>query len=166
MLKRMGRHWYTAERYADAVEALVADAPGVFGLGADVIAGFPGETDADHRSTVALIERLPFTALHVFPYSPRPGTAATRLDGQVRRHVVAERAAELRALAAAKARRHEDRRAGGMADVIALEAGPDGRRGVTEDYLTIFLANPSVPRGTRWRARLVRQGTRLIATTP
>ena len=48
----------------------------VLGLGADVIAGFPGETEADHRGNAALVERLPFTYLHVFPYSPRPGTAA------------------------------------------------------------------------------------------
>ncbi|MDE3172106.1 MAG: radical SAM protein, partial [Gemmatimonadota bacterium] len=78
LLRRMGRHWYTPDEYAGRVECLTARRA-VFGLGADVITGFPGETDDDHARTVALCERLPFTYLHVFPYSPRPGTAATRL---------------------------------------------------------------------------------------
>ena len=81
VLRRMGRHWYTAESYRARLEWLAARLP-VFGLGADVIAGFPGETDADHQATLALVRALPFTALHVFPYSPRPDTAATRLGGR------------------------------------------------------------------------------------
>src|SRR5262249_32221584 len=97
VLRRMGRHWYTAASYAQRVENLAARLP-VFGLGADVMVGFPGETDDDHRATVALIESLPFTYLHVFPYSERPGTAALRLGEAVHPAVVAERSAELRQL--------------------------------------------------------------------
>ncbi|HVZ78703.1 MAG TPA: MiaB/RimO family radical SAM methylthiotransferase, partial [Gemmatimonadaceae bacterium] len=78
VLRRMGRHWYSAAAYAGAVERLASRCV-VRGLGADVIVGFPGETAEDHAATVALCEHLPFTYLHVFPYSPRPGTAATRL---------------------------------------------------------------------------------------
>ena len=71
ILKRMGRHWYTSRTYRARIEQLaVRVAP--FGLGADVIAGFPGETDADHAATLALIDALPFTYLHVFPSSARP----------------------------------------------------------------------------------------------
>jgi threonylcarbamoyladenosine tRNA methylthiotransferase MtaB len=62
VLRRMGRHWYTARSYRARLEWLAARLP-VFGLGADVIAGFPGETDADHAATVALIRALPFTYL-------------------------------------------------------------------------------------------------------
>ena len=54
----MARRWYTADSYRARIDRLAARLP-VFGLGADVIAGFPGETDADHRATVALIEALP-----------------------------------------------------------------------------------------------------------
>ncbi|MDQ6718664.1 MAG: MiaB/RimO family radical SAM methylthiotransferase, partial [Gemmatimonadota bacterium] len=82
ILKRMGRSWYTSASYAFAVERVI-DGHEFFGLGADVIAGFPGETDADHLETVRLLEPLPFTSLHVFPYSPRPGTAAPRMSGAV-----------------------------------------------------------------------------------
>src|SRR5205814_1248244 len=68
ILKRMGRHWYSAESYAARI-ARIAAARTVFGFGADVISGFPGETEDDHRATAALVERLPFTSLHVFRYS-------------------------------------------------------------------------------------------------
>ncbi|HXE33964.1 MAG TPA: hypothetical protein VN087_08640, partial [Verrucomicrobiae bacterium] len=69
---------------------------------ADVIAGFPGETESDHASTLDFIERHPFTYLHVFSYSPRPGTkAATALD-QVASHIIKRRARELRSLGEAK----------------------------------------------------------------
>ncbi|MCE9603248.1 MAG: MiaB/RimO family radical SAM methylthiotransferase, partial [Gemmatimonadetes bacterium] len=73
VLKRMGRHWYSAGGYTAAIERLT-NGRARFGLGADVMAGFPGETEADHAASVALVRALPFTHLHVFPYSPRPGT--------------------------------------------------------------------------------------------
>ena len=94
VLRRMGRHWYTAREYGRAVERLAATLP-VFGLGADVIAGFPGETDADHAETLALVAALPFTYLHVFPFSLRPGTAAERLVGDLPGGVVQQRARAL-----------------------------------------------------------------------
>jgi threonylcarbamoyladenosine tRNA methylthiotransferase MtaB len=97
VLRRMGRHWYTAESYRARLDWLAERLP-VFGLGADVIAGFPGETDADHQETMTLLRALPFTALHVFPYSPRPDTAATRLGDDVPAGAIRVRAAELRTL--------------------------------------------------------------------
>src|SRR5262249_26451372 len=97
VLRRMGRHWYRAASYARAVERLASRAP-AFGLGADLISGFPGERDEDHAATVALVRALPFTALHVFPYSPRDGTSATRLPGAVPPEIARRRAAELRAV--------------------------------------------------------------------
>jgi threonylcarbamoyladenosine tRNA methylthiotransferase MtaB len=152
VLRRMGRTWYTPERYIEAVLRIV-DGRTVFGLSADVIAGFPGETDADHRSTVAVIERLPFTALHVFPYSARPGSGAERLPGQVPGDVRRARAAELRAVAARAASRYRASRSGTRADVIVVDGGPV-RRGVTEDLLTVSVADSSSPRGARLDVRL------------
>ncbi|MGZ8490821.1 MAG: MiaB/RimO family radical SAM methylthiotransferase [Gemmatirosa sp.] len=152
LLRRMGRHWYTAAAYADAIERLVAHRP-VFGLGADVIAGFPGETEADHDATRALVARLPFTALHVFPYSPRPGTAATRLPEPVAPIVAQRRAAELRALARAKGEHYAAGRVGGAADVVVVGEG-SRRSGMTEDYLTVRLADEAHPRGARLRVVL------------
>ena len=149
VLKRMGRHWYTAESYGNAVMRLTARGK-PFALSADVIAGFPGETDADHRETMALIERLPFTALHVFPYSARPGTAAERLKGAVPGAAARARASELRALAAAKSRSYETARAGGVCDVVITERG----KGLTEDYLSVTVADFSIPRRARFGGRL------------
>lgn len=162
VLRRMGRHWYTARRYADAIERLTLDRP-VFGLGADVIAGFPGETEEDHAATLALVERLPFTALHVFPYSARPGTAATRLPAQVDAVTAARRARELREAAAGKAAAYAASRAGGTADVVVVGAARGARAGLTGDYLSVFVAERSLPRGVRVRCRLERRGGDLYA---
>jgi threonylcarbamoyladenosine tRNA methylthiotransferase MtaB len=161
VLRRMGRHWYTSSAYARRVERVVSGRP-VFGLGADVIAGFPGESDDDHRSTLELVRALPFTYLHVFPYSPRPGTAATRLTGTVPPAVVQRRARELRTVAAGCASAYAARRDGERADVVVVR----GERGeaLSGDYLTVSLAGERVPRGTRLDATLELRDGRLIAT--
>ncbi|HMA23606.1 MAG: MiaB/RimO family radical SAM methylthiotransferase [Gemmatimonas sp.] len=161
VLRRMGRHWYSASSYASAIERLAARMP-VLGLGADVIAGFPGETEQDHLATVELIEQLPFTYLHVFPYSRRPGTAADRLRDHLAPPLVSARAAELRALAARKAAAYRVSRSGGTADVIAI-GGRAERDAMTGDYLSVMLADPTIPRGARFTARLALEQDRLLA---
>src|SRR5262249_32507664 len=159
VLRRMGRHWYTRTSYASAVEQLASRAS-ILGLGADVIAGFPGETDEDHTATMRMIGELPFTYLHVFPFSPRPGTAATRLPAPVATPLVHERARELRELGSMKTREHERRRVGGRADVVVV-GGAAAREGMTEDFLTVALSDRQVPRGARFEARLTSEDGRL-----
>ena len=160
VLRRMGRHWYTAQSYRAGVERLAARvAP--LGLGADVIVGFPGESDADHRATVRLVEALPFTYLHVFPYSPRAGTAAPRLGPPPEPALVRERSAELRELGRAKGLAHRRGRAGGAADLV-LEGRRGGvREAVTEDYLTALL-----PADAPWALGRARVAARLVARGP
>jgi threonylcarbamoyladenosine tRNA methylthiotransferase MtaB len=153
VLKRMGRHWYTRESYVRAAVALVARR-GVFALGADIITGFPGETDEDHAATVACVRELPFSYLHVFPYSARPGTAAVRMGADVPAALSRERAAELRAMGEAKAAAYRAARVGGVADVVVVGNG-SRREGLTEDYLSVALADESMPRRTRFGARLI-----------
>jgi threonylcarbamoyladenosine tRNA methylthiotransferase MtaB len=102
VLRRMGRLWYTAATYRARLEWLAERLP-VFGLGADIIAGFPGETDADHQATLGIVRASPFTYLHVFPFSVRPGAAAARLGPRVPQAIVRERARELREVGDAKA---------------------------------------------------------------
>ncbi len=82
VLKRMGRGHYTAETLCHATKKLATFWPR-FGLGADLIMGFPGETEEDVTETLNLINSLPFTYAHVFPYSPRPGTAAASFPQQI-----------------------------------------------------------------------------------
>jgi len=161
VLRRMGRHWYSADRYASSIESLAGRMP-VLGLGADVIAGFPGETSADHEATVALIERLPFTYLHVFPYSRRPGTAADRLRDHLAPPLIAERAAELRALGERKAAAYRASRSGALADVIVI-GGRSERDAMTGDYLSVVPADPAIARGARFAARLALERDRLLA---
>ena len=153
VLRRMGRNWYTSATYSRAVEQL-AGTMSILGLGADVIAGFPGETDDDHVATLALVQSLPFTYLHVFPYSPRPGSAAERLPAQVPPAIARGRAAELRAAGEAKVAAHSALRAGGLADVIVI-GPPHQREALTGDYLSVSPADPTLPRGARFTARLV-----------
>lgn len=158
VLRRMGRSWYTPESYEAAVMRLTAGgAP--FALSADVIAGFPGETDADHAATVAMVERLPFTSLHVFPYSPRPGTSALRMKGGVDGAKVRERAAGLREASARKSAEYAAARVGGKCDVVVIERG----RGLTEDYLSVAVADQSIPRRARFNGTLGKREGRLTA---
>jgi threonylcarbamoyladenosine tRNA methylthiotransferase MtaB len=158
VLKRMGRHWYDARSYASSIDRIVSRGSR-FALSADVITGFPGETEGDHRQTVSLVESLPFTSLHVFPYSPRPGTAATRLGAAVPGSIARERSRELREVADRKEIAYRKARAGGECDVVVTERG----KGLTEDYLSVAVADSTIPRRSRFRGRLHNDGNELTA---
>jgi len=138
VLKRMGRHWYTAESYRARIEWLAERLP-VFGLGADVIAGFPGETEPDHHASLSLLRALPFTYLHVFPFSVRPDAPAARLPGQLPPEVIRERAHELRELGEAKAAAHRQCRRGQTADGVVTGHRKGQIEVMTEDYLSVYL---------------------------
>jgi len=138
VLKRMGRHWYTAESYRARIDWLAERLP-VFGLGADVIAGFPSETDADHHASLTLLHALPFTYLHVFPFSVRRDAPAARLPGQVPPAVIRERARELRDVGEAKAAAHRLRRRGQTADGVVTGRRKGQVEVMTEDYLSVYL---------------------------
>src|SRR5208282_1833735 len=101
ILRAMHR-WYRAEHYAERVKLIRRLLPDA-AIGADVIVGFPGETDGDFEATAEFIERLPFTYLHVFSFSTRPGTEAAKLGAAaVPLQVIRERARALRSLAEQK----------------------------------------------------------------
>jgi len=93
-------------------------------IGTDVIAGFPGETDAQFEATVQLLQELPFTAFHVFPYSRRTGTTAAKLPGQVASRTITERAARLRALSEEKQAAFAHRFVGGVLRVLMEHTPP------------------------------------------
>ena len=140
VLRRM-RRWHTREDYRRRAHR-IAESVDPVGLGADVITGFPGESDADHARTVALVEELPFTYLHVFPYSPRDGTAAAGLPGRVPERVSRERGRELRALAGAKGARHMRRRGGAEVEVVMEGTGGTA---LTGDYLRVEVVSRGRP---------------------
>ncbi|WP_029894336.1 MiaB/RimO family radical SAM methylthiotransferase [Desulfohalovibrio reitneri] len=101
VLGRMNRGHTSPEAVADFVRLLGREVP-VLGLGADFIAGFPGETEAEFAETLAAADELPLTYAHVFPYSRRPGTRAASMPDQVPGPEAKARAAALRKLAEAK----------------------------------------------------------------
>jgi threonylcarbamoyladenosine tRNA methylthiotransferase MtaB len=100
VLKRMGRS-YTSAFFRNLMAQISAAMPDAF-IGADVIAGFPGETEQEFEETIKLLEDLPFSDLHVFPYSSRPGTRAADMPEHVPAFIVTERAARLREIAKKK----------------------------------------------------------------
>ena len=116
--------WYRAEHYARRVELIRERLPHA-AIGADVIAGFPGETDADHAETVAFIQRLPFSYLHVFSFSQRPGTRAAELADQVPAPLVKNRARELRSLGEQKAQEFRRSQLGRVLRVLTLRQTED-----------------------------------------
>jgi threonylcarbamoyladenosine tRNA methylthiotransferase MtaB len=126
--------WYRAEHYARRVE-LIRDRLPHAAIGADVIAGFPGETEAEHGATMAFIEALSFTYLHVFSYSKRPGTKAASLPGHVPGAVIKLRARELRALAERKAAAFRQSQIGRHLRVLTLR-NDDGIENATTPALS------------------------------
>jgi threonylcarbamoyladenosine tRNA methylthiotransferase MtaB len=139
MLKAMHR-WYRSELYGErigVIRRLLPDAA----IGADVIVGFPGETDEDFRATFDLIERLPFTYLHVFSFSARPGTEAANLGAGVPAAAIRERARALRALSSQKAAAFRARQAGRRVRALTLGRNGDGwTEALTANYLKVRVA--------------------------
>ncbi len=143
VLRRMHRR-YRPWHYAEKVAALVKAAGPELTLGADVMAGFPGETDAEFEETLALIRALPFGYLHLFPFSPRPGTPAWAMHAErpVPAAAVEERMAALRMLAAEKSLAHRSRFVGGELSALTLHTPAAlERRGrtaaLTENFLPV-----------------------------
>ncbi|MFQ5778444.1 MAG: tRNA (N(6)-L-threonylcarbamoyladenosine(37)-C(2))-methylthiotransferase MtaB [Terriglobia bacterium] len=145
VLRRM-RRWYNRAEYAERIEAAASALPNL-GLGADVMVGFPGETEEDFRATYGLVEQLPFTYLHVFGYSPRPGTAAAGLPARVPPRVSKERNRALRLLAAEKGERFRRAQLHCRLRVVTLATtNPDGtRNALSENYLKVRLPATSPP---------------------
>ncbi len=136
--------WYRAEHYARRAELVREWLPDA-AIGADVIAGFPGETEEDHRATLSLIGRLPLTHLHVFSFSPRPGTPAAEMQDNVPAAVIAMRAKELRDLGEEKKSVFCAAQAGRTLRALTLlRSGEDGSgpwtRALSSNYVDVRVA--------------------------
>jgi threonylcarbamoyladenosine tRNA methylthiotransferase MtaB len=143
VLRRMHRR-YRPWHYADKVAALVGEVGPEITLGADVMVGFPGETEGEFTETLDMVRALPFGYLHLFPFSPRPGTRGWALHAEtpVPAAVVEERMTALRALAAEKSANHRRRFVGLELEAITLhtpaELGGRGRTAaLTENFLPV-----------------------------
>ncbi len=140
--------WYRAEHYARRVELIRERLPHA-AIGADVITGFPGETEAEHAATLAFIERLPFTYLHVFSFSKRPGTKAAALSNEVPGAIIKRRARELRALSELKAAAFRRSQIGRTLRVLTLRRNEDAETqatpAISSNYLTLAVSGRHLP---------------------
>jgi threonylcarbamoyladenosine tRNA methylthiotransferase MtaB len=151
VLRRMHRK-YRPWHYREKIEKIYAAMPAA-AIGADVMAGFPGETDAEFEATRRLIEDLPFTYLHVFTYSARPGTPAAAMPNQVPVQVARERNRILRDLAGEKKLAFMRGFVGKAVDAITLNvthSGPEVEltEALTDNYQKLYLRGRHDP--NRW----------------
>lgn len=129
---------YDAAGFASHVERAHKRIPGLV-MGLDVICGFPGETDSDFEATRSFLEGLAFTYLHVFPYSPRPGTTAGLLTDDVPHAIKAERCRILRTMSDDRRVRHATDRTGTIAEVVDIRDRREaGIESLAEDYTRVF----------------------------
>lgn len=142
LLRQMRRH-YTVSQYEAMVMPAIARIPGLC-LGADVIVGFPGENDASFSACEAFIERLPFSLLHVFVYSPRQGTDAAAMPGRPRKAIAEARSAALIALGEAKARAFAEQQLGKELEVL-IEAEQPHPKGWSDNYLEVTITGHDQP---------------------
>jgi threonylcarbamoyladenosine tRNA methylthiotransferase MtaB len=143
VLRLMRRPYHTG-MYRGLVDRLAAAIPGL-GLGADVIVGHPGETDEDFEATLALVGSLPFSYLHVFTYSDRPGTEAARRPGHVPAAVIRERSQRLRRLGREKSHAFRSALVGSAREVLVLEARDHQTgllSGLTSNYVEVLFPGP------------------------
>jgi threonylcarbamoyladenosine tRNA methylthiotransferase MtaB len=141
VLRRMGRP-YTAAEFRNLAGKISTTLPDAF-IGADVIAGFPGETEAEFAESVALLEELPCSDLHVFPYSSRPGTRAAGMPGHIPPQVVTQRAAVLRGIAARKKRRFLERFVGKELEVLVqgIDETSGKGKGLSRNYISVSFSD-------------------------
>jgi threonylcarbamoyladenosine tRNA methylthiotransferase MtaB len=153
MLRRMRRP-YTFDLYRRTVDRIRDRMPHA-GIGSDLIAGFPGDRDEDAQHTLDYLAGSPLTYLHVFPYSPRPGTEASRLEGRLPSPVVRERARALRDVGTDLSGRFRQSQEGQVRPGLTLEGGTVV---ATDNYLKV-----AVPPGTTGNQRVQ---VRITAASP
>ena len=144
-MHRKYRPWHYREKI-EKIRAAMTDAA----IGADVMTGFPGETEEDFEETRRMIEELPFTYLHVFTYSSRPGTASEKMPTQVPVNVARERNQTLREIATRKKRAFRESFMGKTIEAITLDVkhhaeGAQLTEALTDNYLKMHITGNHLP---------------------
>jgi threonylcarbamoyladenosine tRNA methylthiotransferase MtaB len=143
VLSRMRRR-YTAEEYAQAVQRLRNAFPGC-AITTDIIAGFPGETEQEHRETLAFAQLIRFARIHVFPYSRRSGTVAADLPGQLSREEKERRAHELLTLGEQMEREYVRGQIGAILQVLPEAINEGISEGYAGNYVRVRFAGEKGP---------------------
>lgn len=158
VLRRMNRP-YSSREYGDRVEEVRGRFPDA-AIGADIIVGFPGETETEFRETLELADSLPLTYLHVFSYSDRPGTRAASMPSKVQPDYIRRRSSRLRALSEEKRREFE----GGFVNrelraLTLRRQTAEGRRvALTGNYLEVLLPGDEVEENRMVPVRVTGRG--------
>ncbi len=156
MLSTMRRP-YTLEYYRRLVDSIRERLPHA-SIGSDMIVGFPGENDSDFRDNLDYLPHSPLSHLHVFPYSDRPGTAASAMRAKVNGTTIRERGLELRRIGTELTRRFHESQRGTTRPGLTLE---DGTLVVTDNYLKVRIP-AGLPRNQRVTVRLCEVGATLF----
>ncbi len=136
VLRRM-RRVYRAEEYAEKVTTIRAAVPGV-AITTDIIVGFPGETEEEHRESLAFVREMAFAGAHIFPFSPRPGTEAATMPNQVPPEVKRRRYEEMKAVTDASAAAFQQAMLGQVLPVLWEQREADGvLSGLTDNYIRV-----------------------------
>lgn len=143
VLERMKRN-YNIQEFIKGICKIIERYPDMF-IGTDVIAGFPGETEEEFNNTLKIIESLPFSYLHVFPYSVRSGTEAANMRPLIDDHTKKHRASILREMAVQKRLDYMRRQVGKVLDVLIEKRNRDHYIGLSSNYLRIRIASENLP---------------------
>lgn len=142
VLKRMNRK-YTASDYFSAVQRIRENYP-LSAISTDIITGFPGETEEEFQETLAFAQKVGFAWVHVFPYSQREGTAASKMTGQLDKSIKSQRAHVLSELCTKKGEEYRKQFIGKEKNVLA-ETNADGiQEGLTEEHIPVFFKSESL----------------------
>lgn len=153
-LKAMNRH-YTAAEYENLCSKLRAAFKDC-AITTDIIVGFPGETEEDHRSNLEFAEKIGFSEAHVFPFSPRPDTPAFTMSGQVNGNIKKRRATEMSEICHLSQQRFMERFVGQTVEVLfEKETSPDYHQGHTSNYVLVKV-NRFTPDSLRRQIKRVR----------
>ena len=155
VLKRMGRP-YDRQKFIACIKAIHHSLPHA-AIGVDVMLGFPGENEKAYQNTRDLIDRLPIAYLHVFPFSPRPGTPASQYIDQVPANIIKQRCQEIRALGLEKRRAFFGMHLDTEVEIL-VETTPDAStgdlKGVTSNYIKVLVKNKPGIKNTFQRVHL------------
>jgi threonylcarbamoyladenosine tRNA methylthiotransferase MtaB len=151
---RLMNRMYSVSDYVGVMEKILKSAPDM-AIGTDIIAGFPGEGDAEFNKTSQLLDNLPITYIHTFPFSPRPNTLASKMPNQNHFAVKKKRSNALKALSDRKRMEYMASQVHKILDIIIEAQGSDNTSsGTSSNYLKVKMPPNGYPKGTFVRVRI------------
>jgi threonylcarbamoyladenosine tRNA methylthiotransferase MtaB len=166
VLKAMNRG-YTTTFYKNLITEIVSECPDI-SIGTDVIAGFPGEDDQEFENTLRFIEELPFSYMHVFPYSERPDTKASALKGKVKNAVKKQRVRKLLEISKEKKYDYISKHSNSYLDVIVEQKHITSGfyRAISSNYIRLLIKSHNLLIGQRLPVKAITYTDGELTTIP